>query len=44
MLDVDVEKERIAIGIKQLASDPFATKKTGEDGESGRANCARVRS
>ncbi len=29
VLDVDVEKERIAIGIKQLASDPFASKKTG---------------
>ena len=33
VLDVDVEKERIAIGIKQLASDPFAAKNTGEDGE-----------
>ena len=33
VLDVDVEKERIAIGIKQLASDPFAAKKAGEDGE-----------
>jgi small subunit ribosomal protein S1 len=33
VLDVDVEKERIAIGIKQLASDPFAVKKAGEDGE-----------
>jgi small subunit ribosomal protein S1 len=29
VLDVDVEKERIAVGIKQLASDPFASKKTG---------------
>ncbi len=40
MLDVDVEKERIAIGIKQLASDPFAAKKAGagaadEGGEGG---------
>jgi small subunit ribosomal protein S1 len=32
VLDVDVEKERIAIGIKQLASDPFAAKKTGDEG------------
>ena len=32
VLDVDVEKERIAIGIKQLATDPFAAKKAGEDG------------
>jgi small subunit ribosomal protein S1 len=33
VLDVDVEKERIAIGVKQLASDPFAARKAGEDGE-----------
>ncbi len=33
VLDVDVEKERIAIGIKQLASDPFAARKAGEEGE-----------
>jgi small subunit ribosomal protein S1 len=26
VLDVDVEKERIALGVKQLASDPFAKK------------------
>ncbi len=32
VLDVDVEKERIAIGVKQLANDPFAAKKTGEEG------------
>ncbi|HME86217.1 MAG TPA: 30S ribosomal protein S1 [Roseiarcus sp.] len=32
VLDVDVEKERIAIGIKQLASDPFAARKTGDEG------------
>ncbi len=31
VLDVDVEKERIAIGIKQLAGDPFAAKKAGEE-------------
>ena len=41
VLDVDVEKERIALGIKQLASDPFAAKKAGEDGE---GDCARARS
>jgi len=35
VLDVDIEKERIALGVKQLASDPFAPKKVGEDaGES----------
>ena len=33
VLDVDVEKERIAIGIKQMANDPFAAKTAGEDGE-----------
>jgi small subunit ribosomal protein S1 len=33
VLDVDVEKERIAIGVKQLASDPFAAKNAGEEGE-----------
>src|SRR5450631_762772 len=31
VLDVDIEKERIALGVKQLASDPFA-KKAGEAG------------
>src|ERR1700736_1650431 len=36
VLDVDVEKERIAIGIKQLAGDPFAAKKGGaEEGGDG---------
>jgi small subunit ribosomal protein S1 len=35
VLDVDVEKERIAIGVKQLASDPFSAKKTGEEGAEG---------
>jgi small subunit ribosomal protein S1 len=33
VLDVDIEKERIAIGLKQVTSDPFAAKKAGEDGE-----------
>ena len=32
VLDVDIEKERIAIGLKQVTSDPFAAKKAGEDG------------
>jgi len=32
VLDVDLEKERIALGIKQLASDPFAAK-TAAGGE-----------
>jgi small subunit ribosomal protein S1 len=38
VLDVDIEKERISLGVKQLASDPFAAKpaeagagKTGEE-------------
>ena len=35
VLDVDIEKERIAIGIKQLASDPFAAKKVGEEAGEG---------
>ena len=30
VLDVDVEKERISLGIKQLGSDPFAQKVEGE--------------
>ena len=34
VLDVDVEKERIALGVKQLASDPFA-KKGGEEASEG---------
>jgi small subunit ribosomal protein S1 len=33
VLDVDVEKERIALGVKQLASDPFAKK--GEEASEG---------
>jgi small subunit ribosomal protein S1 len=35
VLDVDVEKERIAIGIKQLATDPFSAKKAGVAAEEG---------
>ncbi len=37
VLDVDVEKERIAIGVKQLASDPFAAKKSRRGGRRGRS-------
>jgi small subunit ribosomal protein S1 len=33
VLDVDVEKERISLGIKQLGGDPFVTASAGEDGE-----------
>ena len=36
VLDVDVEKERISLGIKQLGGDPFAATKT-EPGEAGAA-------
>jgi small subunit ribosomal protein S1 len=35
VLDVDVEKERIALGVKQLAGDPFAPKKVGEEAGEG---------
>jgi small subunit ribosomal protein S1 len=36
VLDVDIEKERIALGVKQLATDPFATaKKVGEEPSDG---------
>src|SRR4029077_16874559 len=35
VLDVDIEKERIALGVKQLAGDPFAAKKVGEDAGEG---------
>src|SRR5207247_1069176 len=30
VLDVDVEKERISLGIKQLEGDPFASDSAGE--------------
>ncbi len=33
VLDVDVDKERISLGVKQLAGDPFASVSGGEDGE-----------
>jgi small subunit ribosomal protein S1 len=32
VLDVDIEKERISLGIKQLTPDPFAVKPAGEGG------------
>jgi small subunit ribosomal protein S1 len=32
VLDVDIEKERISLGIKQLGPDPFAVKPQGEAG------------
>ncbi len=32
VLDVDVEKERISLGVKQLAGDPFANVGAGEEG------------
>ena len=32
VLDVDVDKERISLGIKQLGSDPFQSAKGGEEG------------
>ena len=32
VLDVDVEKERISLGIKQLGSDPFQSARGGEEG------------
>ncbi|WP_026605773.1 30S ribosomal protein S1 [Methylocapsa acidiphila] len=40
VLDVDIEKERISLGVKQLASDPFAAKpvEAGKPGEEGAAD------
>jgi small subunit ribosomal protein S1 len=35
VLDVDVEKERISLGIKQLGGDPFAAADTGGDLKKG---------
>jgi small subunit ribosomal protein S1 len=32
VLDVDMEKERISLGVKQLGSDPFAAKKPADEG------------
>src|SRR3984885_8509385 len=39
VLDVDIEKERIALGVKQLASDPYAAKKPSA-AEEGAADAA----
>jgi small subunit ribosomal protein S1 len=33
VLDIDVEKERISLGVKQLASDPFSARSTEEGGD-----------
>lgn len=35
VLDVDIEKERISLGIKQLTPDPFAVKPAGAGGAPG---------
>ena len=32
VLDVDIEKERISLGIKQIGADPFQAKSGGEEG------------
>ncbi|HXW19650.1 MAG TPA: 30S ribosomal protein S1 [Roseiarcus sp.] len=32
VLDVDIEKERISLGVKQLATDPYQAKVAGEEG------------
>ncbi|HYC25613.1 MAG TPA: 30S ribosomal protein S1 [Roseiarcus sp.] len=32
VLDVDIEKERISLGVKQLSGDPYQAKAGGEDG------------
>ncbi len=32
VLDVDIEKERISLGVKQLATDPYQAKPVGEEG------------
>ena len=42
VLDVDIEKERISLGIKQLASDPFAASRARREG--GPAISRRARS
>ncbi len=38
VLDVDIDKERISLGVKQLASDPFAAKPAEAGGEEGGAD------
>jgi small subunit ribosomal protein S1 len=39
VLDVDVEKERISLGIKQLEGDPFATEGAGDIKKGGVVTC-----
>src|SRR5438876_7609373 len=39
VLDVDVEKERISLGIKQLEADPFAAEGAGELKKGGVVTC-----
>ena len=39
VLDVDVEKERISLGIKQLEGDPFATEGAGDLKKGGVVTC-----
>ncbi|HET6377019.1 MAG TPA: 30S ribosomal protein S1 [Methylocella sp.] len=43
VLDVDVEKERISLGIKQLTADPFALKPAGEAGKPGEEGAADLK-
>ena len=43
VLDVDMEKERISLGIKQLAGDPFAAKKSAEEGADAGAGAGELR-
>src|SRR6266850_1753752 len=39
VLDVDVEKERISLGIKQIEGDPFATETAGDLKKGGVVTC-----
>src|SRR6266446_1728857 len=39
VLDVDVEKERISLGIKQMQADPFAAESTGDIKKGGVVTC-----
>jgi small subunit ribosomal protein S1 len=39
VLDVDVDKERISLGIKQLDGDPFAAESTGDIKKGGVVTC-----
>jgi small subunit ribosomal protein S1 len=42
VLDVDVEKERISLGIKQLEGDPFASEGVGDIKKGGVVTCEVV--